>query len=170
MPKLIGAEVPFVRSEFNYDMHAASKESGLDCRDVSLAKQSFAEEADINTIVRRFHLTGELPQGLAVPTYQDFEGVFDFQSAMNVVRAASEAFMAMPADIRSRFENSEQKFYNFVLDEGNREEAERLGLVIGKAPAPADGAQPAQPAPATPAPAPAPAGVTAAPAGGPAPA
>ena len=31
------------------------------------------------------------------------EDIVDFQSAMNAVRGAEESFMAMPAEVRSRF-------------------------------------------------------------------
>ena len=34
---------------------------------------------------------------MRVPQYVDFEEAFDFQSSMNVIRAAEEAFNAMPA-------------------------------------------------------------------------
>ena len=122
----------FVRSgfPFNYDADLASDESGLFCGDVSRAKQSFAEEVDINTIVRRFHLTGELPSDVRVPQYGDFEAVFDFHSAMNVVAEAREAFDRMPADVRARFHNEPQEFLTFVLDEQNRAEAVKLGVVV----------------------------------------
>ena len=89
-------EKVFVRSEYNYDRDKASDESGLRCDDLSLTKQSFAEECDINTIVRRFGISGELPQNVVMPTYQDFEGVFDFQTAMNAILQANESFMSMP--------------------------------------------------------------------------
>lgn len=120
----------FVRSgfPFNYDADAVSEATGLRCEDPSRAQQSAAEEADINTIVRRFNLTGQLPQSVQVPTYSDFEGVFDFQSAMNIVRQATEAFMEFPADVRARFHNSEQEFLQFVEDPANYDEAVRLGI------------------------------------------
>ena len=38
-----------------------------------------------------------------VPQFVDFEETFDFQSSMNVIRAAEEAFNAMPAEVRDRF-------------------------------------------------------------------
>lgn len=122
----------FIRSgfPFNYDTDEASEESGLDCKDPSLALQSQAEEADINTIVRRFGLTGQLPVGLRVPKFADFEGIFDFQTAMNVVRTAEEAFMQLPATVRSRFHNDPQELVAFVSDAANRAEAEKLGLLV----------------------------------------
>jgi len=57
----------FVRSPYNYDMAKASVESGLACEDASRAVQSQREDADINVIVKRFGLTGQLPQNVRVP-------------------------------------------------------------------------------------------------------
>jgi len=120
----------FVRNEYNYDMDEASVEAGLECKDDSLAVQSQRDEADINTIVRRFGLSGELPQGVRAPTYGDFEDIVDFQSAMNAVRGAEESFMAMPAEVRSRFGNDPQAFVEFCSDEANLDEMRKLGLAI----------------------------------------
>lgn len=120
---------PFLRTPYNYDTNAVSDETGLKCEDETLAKQSFAEEVDINTIVRRFGLTGELPQNVRIPVSGDFTDVQDFHSAMNAVRLAQESFDAMPADVRTRFGNDPEKFVAFCLDDKNRAEAERLGLV-----------------------------------------
>ena len=45
-------------------------------------------------------MTGQLPENVRVPQYVDFEEAFDFHSSMNVIRAAEEAFNAMPAEVR----------------------------------------------------------------------
>jgi len=124
-------KIPFLRTGFNYDRDAASDESGIECLDPTLAQQQFRDEADINTIVRRFNLSGELPQGVSVPQYGDFTEVSDYHSALNLVIAADDAFMALPAYIRSRFENDAGKFVDFVSDEKNLDEARALGLVPG---------------------------------------
>lgn len=125
-------KVPFVRNPYNYDRDRASDDAGLRCDDLSLCKQSFAEEVDINTIVRRFHLTGELPTDVRAPQYVDFEGVFDFHSAMNAVARAGESFDRMPAHVRARFHNSPAEFVDFCSDAANRSEAVKLGLVFDK--------------------------------------
>lgn len=118
---------------FNYDTDMASEESGLDCSvEPSLTKQSFAEEVDINTIVRRFGLTGQLPSDVRVPQYADFDEVVDYHSAMLLVRQAQESFMELPAHVRARFHNEPGELVAFVSDEKNREEAERLGIVVPK--------------------------------------
>lgn len=119
----------FIRSAYNYDRDAASVASGLLCLDESLTRQSFLEESDINTIVRRFGLSGQLPTDVAIPRFEDFSEVFDFHSAMNAVAEARESFDAMPAVVRSRFHNDPGEFVDFCLAERNREEAAAMGLV-----------------------------------------
>lgn len=119
----------FIRTAFNYDTNQASDESALECLDESLTVQSEAEDADINTIVRRFGLTGELPGDLRMPVSGDFSGITDFHGAMNLVRAAQEEFLRVPANIRDRFNNDPQKFMSFMEDPGNLDEARKLGLL-----------------------------------------
>lgn len=118
----------FLRTEFNYSMDDVSRETGLDCKDDSLAVQSARDETDINTIVRRFGLTGELPGDVDMPQSGDYSGVGDFHSAMNVVRKAQEEFMRVPAEIRARFNNDPQRFSDFFNDPVNQDEAIRLGF------------------------------------------
>lgn len=114
----------------DYDFDARSEHSGLLCRDESLAVQSQKEDSDINTLVRRFGITGQMPQNVRAPTFEDFSGVTDFQSAMHAVMEAQEAFMQMPADVRSRFDNDAQAFVAFCSDKGNLEEMRKMGLAV----------------------------------------
>ena len=120
----------FLRTPYNYDMNQASDEAGLVCDDPSLTQQQFKEESDINFIVDRFMKTGHIPTAASMPQYADYEGIFDFQSAMNVVRAADENFMRMDAKVRARFHNSPQEFLEFFADPANADEARRLGLLV----------------------------------------
>lgn len=120
----------FLRAPHNYDGDAVSKESGLVCpQEEGRAMQAFAEECDINEIVRRFGLTGQLPQNYSMPVSGDFTGITDFQSAMEMVAKAREAFAELPGEMRARFENDPQRLMRFLEDEKNREEAIELGLV-----------------------------------------
>ncbi len=112
------------------DFSDRSLETGLKCLDDSLTQQQFRDESDINNIVDRFMKTGHLPDPVSMPQYVDYEGIFDFQSAMNVVRQADENFMRMDAKVRARFHNSPQEFLEFFADPANSEEAVRLGLAV----------------------------------------
>jgi len=119
----------FIRSLFNYDRDAVSFDSGLVCEDESLALQSAKDESDINTIVRKFGLTGELPNDLKMPQSGDFTDVPDFHTAMNLVRSAQEEFLRVPAEIRARFNNDPQRLMSFIEDDSNRDEARKLGFL-----------------------------------------
>ena len=63
-------ELPFVRSPYNYDRQAACDECCIEDFGPSMTQQSQAEEADINTIVKRFGLTGKMPDNIRVPQTQ----------------------------------------------------------------------------------------------------
>lgn len=119
----------FIRTGNNYDMRAASDASGLRCEDVSLAVQSARDEVDINTITRRFGLTGELPEGVRAPVFGDFTEVTDYRTALHSIMEAEASFMAMPAEVRSRFGNDPAAFVDFCSTPGNEDELKRLGLV-----------------------------------------
>lgn len=126
----------FVRTPYNYDMDKASDASGLDASvEPTLAQQQFREETDINTIVERFGLTGQLPQNVRVPLPEDFIEATDYHTALNQLIAANESFMQMPADVRARFQNDPGKFLDFVHDDKNRDEAQKLGILVPQEPA-----------------------------------
>ena len=122
-------KAPFLRTMYNYDMNAASNESGLHCEDATLTQQHFKDETDINTILRQFNITGLLPEAPLSPRYGDFTGISDYHAALNAVIAAEDQFMALPANLRARFENDPAQLIDFLSDENNRSEAEQLGLL-----------------------------------------
>lgn len=131
----------FLRSEYGYDMHAASLETAIDASKDGRTQQSFKDECDINILMKRFLVGGQLPVDVRMPTYGDFTGVSNFHEAVNAVRSASEAFMEMPPEVRARFDNDAGKFVDFCSDDANIEEARKLGLI------PAAELPPAPPAP-----------------------
>jgi phage internal scaffolding protein len=122
----------FVRNPYNYDMALASEESGLVCQDPSLAQQHMKDECDINVIVERFGVTGQIPVTPLEPSYGDFSGVSDYHTALNAIRASEEAFMALPAKIRARFDHDPNALLNFLQNEDNRDEAIEIGLIDGQ--------------------------------------
>lgn len=123
----------FVRNPYNYDSDETSNDTGLACKDESRTEQQHLEESDINYIADKFMRTGELKQVVNLPTMGDFEGIFDFQTAMNTIVAAKQEFMKLPPKLRSRFENDPAQLIAFLNDDANREEAEFLGLVPKRA-------------------------------------
>lgn len=132
---------PFFRSAFNYDTDEVSNATGIDFKvidpdtgelvpELSLTKQSFAEESDINVIVKRFGITGQLPDNVLAPTYADFSDVYDFHSAALAIAQANESFDSLPAQTRARFNNDPAQFVDFCSNQNNYDEAIKLGLVF----------------------------------------
>lgn len=123
---------PFLRTPYNYDTVAASNESGLACEDATLAQQQFKDETDINNILRQFNITGQLPGSTISPRYGDFTGISDFKTALDRVNATYDEFESLPAQIRAQFDNDPAALIDFLDNEENREEAEKLGLLEPK--------------------------------------
>lgn len=115
--------------EFQHAYSESFRGSDLECRDPSLAQQNMKDDTDINVLLERFKVTGQMPQGLVLPTYGDFVGVGDYRTAMDAVLKARNAFMDLPAKIRERFQNDPQRLLEFVSNEDNRSEAIALGLI-----------------------------------------
>lgn len=119
-----------IRSAYTFDSNVVSEATGLDCGDDFATQQNFKEECDINILLAKFAVTGQLPDNVRVPQYGEFEETFDFQSAMNVLRSAEEAFAAMPAAVRDRFANDPGRLVEFANNPDNYDEAVGLGLAI----------------------------------------
>lgn len=99
----------------------------------SRTKQSFAKEADINTIMAKYMDTGmlvdpSLPRNRR-PIYGDFSNVGDLHTVKIAVAQAEADFMALPSKIRDRFENDPEKLLAFIIDPQNAQECIKLGLV-----------------------------------------
>jgi phage internal scaffolding protein len=119
----------FLRTQYNYDHNAASNASGLVCEEPTRAQQHHKDECDINVILERFGKTGQVPVNKISGTYGDFSGVHDYHTALNAIIASESEFAALPAHIRNRFDNEPSKLIDFMNDESNKAEAEKLGLI-----------------------------------------
>lgn len=142
--------LPMIRTPYNYDRDTQSEKTGLQCGTKTKAQQQFKDETDINTIVRRFGVTKELPTSarIPLPTTDDYVEATDYQTSMNTIVQARQSFMQLPSNIRARFNNDPQMLMMFLNAEENRDEAIKLGI-INKPPE----AKPPEEKPGTPPPA-----------------
>ena len=58
----------------------------------------------------------------------DIGEVGDYQTPLNVVKAAQDSFMLLPSKIRAQFDNDPGVFYDFVSNPANAEALAQLGL------------------------------------------
>lgn len=97
---------------------------------VTRTKQAFAEECDVNRIMRRYVKTGELPVGGRVASYGDFSGPAELLEARALIVRAEAQFAALPATVREKFKNDPAAFLMFVQNPDNRPEMKKLGLLV----------------------------------------
>lgn len=126
---MIDTSVP--RAPGQYDPDLVSDKYGTDLsNEKSLTMQEFANDADINVIMKRFGAYRELPLvAKAPPEYGDFSRVFDFHTAMNEMVKVQDAFEQLPAEIRDKFKNDPGEMWNFVNDPANLDKAKEFGLL-----------------------------------------
>lgn len=92
------------------------------------AIQSFKDECDINNIMLNVQRSGAAAWlAEKAGTFADVTGM-DFQTSMDLIINAQEAFDALPSHVRDRFANDPSRFLDFVHDKGNQDELVRLGL------------------------------------------
>ncbi len=101
----------------------------------SLAKQSFRDECNINTIMKKFEKTG-IAEHLNTfkGEYGSFINYEDYHSSLNKILEAKETFFKIPAQIRAKFDNDPSKFLQFTQDPKNHDQMVDMGLANKKEP------------------------------------
>lgn len=136
-----------------YKPHDRSTDMGK--FDVSMTRQEFADECDINVIMAQYDRTGVISHvNQREPVYFDFTEVPDFRSAMDMMIEADKAFMSLPANVRRDFDNDAKQFVDFASDSANLDKMREWGLAPPKPPEPPAAAPAVDLAPAPGAPAP----------------
>lgn len=103
--RMVVSPIPLLQP-YRYNSDAVSLATGLSCPEPTLTQQHTAEQTDINYIVATFNKTGVLPQPVQLPTYGDFTGVSDYQTALELIKQAEDGFNSLPADARAYFSNN----------------------------------------------------------------
>lgn len=117
----------YIQNDYDTDIH--SMESGLSCPEPTLTQQNTAEQTDINYIVQQFTQTGVMPQPIKLPTYGDFTSVVtDYQSALELVQEATDAFNSLPSAARAHFDNNPAYFLNYMENAPDPHLLAKLGL------------------------------------------
>lgn len=100
------------------------------CQSPSMTQQHFKDECDINSIVKKYAVTGQVDSNIIRQgTYADVSEIPDYQAALAIVQDADERFMSLPAEVRKRFDNDPGSVLQFLSDANNRDEAIKLGFI-----------------------------------------
>lgn len=118
----------------------------------SLTRQSEADQADINKILKRFESTGILPVDQREGMFIDVSTAPDYRTALDRINTINRSFMEMPAEVRAKFDNDPAVLLDAVGDPERQAELVELGILPKPAvKEPAAVVPPAEPAPSPPA-------------------
>lgn len=97
--------------------------------DVSLTRQEFLDECDINQIMANMEANGVISHvNRAEPMFLDWTKVPDLRGSLDAMRQASASFYSLDAKIRREFDNSPEAFVEFAQDPVNLEQMRKWGL------------------------------------------
>ena len=93
--------------------------------DDGLTKQSFADQCDINKMLKKAQQQGSISHLLKYPEqiYGEFDGEFDLLTAHEQIKKAQGIFDDLPSEIRKDFNNNALEFVKFA---GNPENNDKL--------------------------------------------
>lgn len=97
--------------------------------DEDMTLKQYADDTDINSIMRRFGVTGQLQTVDRKAIFGDFTGVSDYQEALNLAMVARDEFERLPPLLRKELDNSPAQLERWLSDPANYEQAVKLGLV-----------------------------------------
>lgn len=116
-------------SEYDPSIYASFPEGD------SLTQQQFQVECDINNIMAKYRKTGNISHlSRTSPIDGDFTSVEDYQSSLQKVKDAQDAFSQLPALVRDRFANDPSQLMAYLKNPDNLQEAASLGLVTIQTP------------------------------------
>lgn len=116
-------------------IYTSKPSEGTRFTEPSKTKSEFLNECDIDAIVKRAQRSGELPLGRINPQYADVSGITNYQEIHERLNELKSAFDTIPSELRLRFKNDPSRFFEYIQNPKNDEEAIKLGLKKAK-PAP----------------------------------
>lgn len=137
------------KSEFPQALNDFYKSNGVEHRvgndEPSMTRQEFADECDINMLMKRYEGHGQtinylLAQPAQGGQYLDFADIPDtLMGYMEFMKTAEAAFMTLPAIVRKEFENNAYAFCEFASDPSNLDQMRTWGLAAPAKPEVAEG-------------------------------
>ena len=96
----------------------------------SLTQQHFADESEINNIIRSHDRNGvidHIQRGNAI--YGDFSEITDLSDALVQIQEAQKEFLNIPSEIREKFKNDAGEFFKYASNPDNEDGMREMGLL-----------------------------------------
>jgi phage internal scaffolding protein len=96
----------------------------------SMTQQHFADESEINNIIRSHDRNGvieHIHRGNAI--YGDFSEITDLSDALVQIQEAQKEFLNIPSEIREKFKNDAGEFFKYASNPDNEEGMREMGLL-----------------------------------------
>lgn len=125
---------PLIRTPYDGTAEAFSLASGISFPEPKdepfSALQSDLDQCDLNKIVERQDLAAfeRFSDRVHKGHYVDLGKLPDFQTSLQIVIDAEEAFLDLPASLRKKFDNDPAEFLAFV-EQADRADLAELGLL-----------------------------------------
>jgi hypothetical protein len=124
-------EFPIWKTPYNHDTNFESDRTATYCKDPSLTKQEFVEEADINNILARFLKTKEVPPMALPEHFTDTTGKLTYFEMEMKLAETSAMFYSLPAATRAEHQNDPTQWADAVVQavqQGNGDALDDLGI------------------------------------------
>ena len=96
----------------------------------SMTQQHFADESEINNIIRSHDRNGvieHIHRGNAI--YGDFSEITDLSDALVQIQEAQKEFLNIPSEIREKFKNDAGEFFKYASNPDNEAGMREMGLL-----------------------------------------
>ncbi|QCQ84673.1 internal scaffolding protein [Blackfly microvirus SF02] len=129
--EIVEKDFPIFKTNYNHDTNFESDRTATYCKDPSLTKQEFVEDADINNILERFARTKETPP-LALPEH--FADVTKKQTYLQMQEQlvqANRMFYTLEPGLRAEYQNDPNRWADAVAKAaltGDGDALEGLGI------------------------------------------
>lgn len=110
--------------------HFSPSERVLSPKGIKPAKQEFKDDADLNSIMKKFQKTGAIDHAKIHQGRYGFATGQTLHEAATIVANANSMFEDLPSSIRNKFENEPARFLDYVQDANNWKEARELGISL----------------------------------------
>ncbi len=96
----------------------------------SRTKQAFQDECDINSIMARYQVTGNIDHVTQHSGSYGYATSMDFREALETIKTGEDLFSELPSETRARFENDVGQFLDWVQDPENASTLNEMGEII----------------------------------------